>query len=299
MHWIKSVLFAPYLIRSSITLKLKIIGAAVLFIVLFHAVFQPFQFRLYSFATKVEVLVSYTIITLLVASLNLFALPIIFPKWFNEDSWTKLKEWIWVMWNIFSVGTGFFLFKISFGFYPLSYERIITGILATLAIGILPIALYVILGHAYILRQELESFRELNDKLSKRQDDNQSKTEQVNTPSTGLITIKAQRGELDYTFFLNNLIYIESTGNYITIGHYENNAFKTDKIRSSLSAIENLLSSYKEVIQPHRAFLVNSTHIKSIQGNSSGYKITFPKTEMCVPVSRSKIKEIRSLVGLS
>lgn len=298
MHWIKSVLFAPYLIKSSVAVRLKIIGAAVLFIILFHAVFQPFQFRLYPFATKAEVLVSYTIISFLVASLNLFVLPVIFRKWFNEDNWTRLKEWIWVMWNIFSVGAGFFLFKISFGFYPLGYEQIITGVLATIAVGILPITLYVILGHAYILKQELESFRELNNKLSERQNSS-PQTERVNMPGTGLITIKAQRGEQDYSFLLHDLIYMESSGNYITIGHYKNDSFKTDKIRSSLSAIENLLSSYKEIIRPHRAFLVNSAHIKSIEGNSSGYKITFPKTEICVPVSRSKIKEIRALVGLS
>lgn len=298
MDWFNSILFAPYLLKNSAAFKLKIIGASALFIVLFHSTFQPFQFRLYSFNIKMEVLIAYTIITFALGSFNLFLIPNIFPKLFNEDYWTKTKEWLWLIWNLFSVGIGFFIFKVSFGFYPLIIDRVVTGILATLALGTIPITLYVVLGHAYILKQELENLKEINAQLILLQPQKSKGLQNVESHSH-LITLKAQRGEFSISFQLNELLFIESVGNYISVTFFQNNILKIEKMRTTLTSVQKELSSYKEIIQTHRAFLVNTHHIKSIEGNSTAYKLAFHQSEIFVPISRSKIREVRNLLQLA
>lgn len=302
MQWFASILFAPYLVKTTVVARLKIIAAAVLFIVLFHLAFQPFQFSHYSIYTKLQVTIAYTVITALVGCINLFAVPRLFQKWFQEDQWTKLKEWLWLLWNLFSVSSCFFLFKVSFGFYPLSMERIVTGMLATLAIGIIPITLYVMLGHAYILKQELENLKEINQQLAvfyQTRIEEEAKTEQETKQESKNIILKAQRGEQEISFQLKDLVYIESIGNYISVNYLQQNTLKTEKIRSTLSAAQEILCTYPEIVQPHRAFLVNSKHIKSIEGNSSAYKLAFHQSEIFIPISRSKVKEIKVYLGIN
>jgi hypothetical protein len=297
---LNSILFAPYLLKSNFQIKLKVILSALLFIILLHISFQPFQFRYYSLSTKIEVLLAYAIITTVVGFINLFLLPFWFKTLFNEYQWNRLKEWLWVMWNLFSVGAGFFFFKISFDFYPLSFERIISGILATLAVGFLPVTLYVALGHAYVLKKELENLKEINRQLGLKHhvQEQEYVTNQKPETNDNIITLKASRGDDEFSFTLNSLLFIESKGNYVTIYYFKNSLVQNEKLRGTLDAIHETLSSYKEIIQPHRAFLVNLNQVKSIAGNSSAYKLEFHLPDIIVPISRSKIKEVKALLSL-
>ena len=79
---------------------------------------------------------------------------------------------------------------------------------------------------------------------------------------------------------IKNLFYIKSEGNYVTV--FEKN--KKYLIRSSLKKIIEQ-NNNSELIRCHKSYIVNSNKIKSISGNSKGYKISLLDKDFEIPAS--------------
>lgn len=95
---------------------------------------------------------------------------------------------------------------------------------------------------------------------------------------------------------INNLIYVESIGNYLNI-IYENNGIKRITVRETIYNIEQKTNSTNIIYKPHRSYLVNLQYIHHITGDAQGLKIHFKDSDNVIPVSRNKIKEFRKLAS--
>ena len=84
---------------------------------------------------------------------------------------------------------------------------------------------------------------------------------------------------------IDEIHYIQSDGNYISIYSDENRYY----VRNSLDSILNLLpiNQFKRV---HRSFIINIKRIKSVQTNF----VVIEENE--IPVARNFIKEIRDML---
>lgn len=91
----------------------------------------------------------------------------------------------------------------------------------------------------------------------------------------------------------NDILYLESSGNYVKINFLADNVLKVKQIRTTISRLEAELHEYPYLIKCHRAFIVNTQHITKIEGNSQGLKLQIKHMIEEIPVSRSYIKKIK------
>ena len=58
--------------------------------------------------------------------------------------------------------------------------------------------------------------------------------------------------------------------------------------------INQLILLNKDISRVHRGFIVNLSKVINVTGSAQGYKLHFNLTEVKIPVSRNKAKEIKN-----
>ena len=96
---------------------------------------------------------------------------------------------------------------------------------------------------------------------------------------------------------INQLLYIEANGNYVNIHYIEDDKLKKKMLRTTIKQIEESLTDYPHIIRCHRAFIVNTSVIEHVKGNSQGYRLHFNGIEDEIPVSRAFLKKIKDQIG--
>ena len=96
---------------------------------------------------------------------------------------------------------------------------------------------------------------------------------------------------------MSNFLFIESSGNYIEVHYLENNKETRITVRNTIKNSINYFSHIPEVLQCHRAFIVNSSKIKNAKGNSQGLRLTLENCDSEVPVSRGYVEKIKNKVS--
>jgi len=101
------------------------------------------------------------------------------------------------------------------------------------------------------------------------------------------ITFKDEKGALQLSILLEDLLYIESADNYVVIHYTTNGKTKTYLLRNSLKNLEELLLK-TSIGRCHRSFLVNFNRVKVIRRTKEGLmlEIDEPNTPD-IPVSKS------------
>ncbi|HCE58410.1 MAG TPA: LytTR family transcriptional regulator [Prolixibacteraceae bacterium] len=114
-------------------------------------------------------------------------------------------------------------------------------------------------------------------------------------PNEELIQINSQLKKEKLSFYPSQLIYVESESNYVNF--YLQNGEKLQKkvIRNSIIEIEKQLANTPYLFRTHRAFIVNLKKIKSVKGNSLGYRLQLSGTNQEIPVSRNQTREFNQL----
>lgn len=106
------------------------------------------------------------------------------------------------------------------------------------------------------------------------------------------ISFYDEKEALKLTIKTTNLLYIESSDNYVTI-HYAN-GFALEKylLRNSLKQMEKMLCKYP-VIRCHRSFMVSISQIKKVRKGKKGYEIEMNMPDRKVlPVTKTYEQEV-------
>ena len=275
----------PLIISSHV--KWGIVIGGTLFVALFTSLFQPFYLSHYDFDTKVFVISSWTAITFISLIFNLFVVPKLLPKLFKVDQWKVKSEILWINYNIFFIAFGFFLFKVSAGFYDFNLERIIYGILATLAVGFIPVTIYVLVKQYYITRQQIKALEQkrrislVNDKIKIKEKLSQSAE----------IQIVSERKEKQLSLSVDKLVYIESDKNYLNVYVVLDDRLKLFRIRNKMKILLDLFADHPNVMRTHRAFIVNLQYAKEIKKEGNSHKLILLQ-DLEIPVSRTYLPAV-------
>lgn len=241
------------------------------FVLFFLLSFQPFQFRLYSYENKALVAVAWLICTFSVTGISHWLIPRMWPDWFSPAVWSLHKELLFVGLNILFIAAGIFCFKVGFGFYALSLERVGTGLAASVAIGILPATFYKLAALAYtdshIASVVPADLPHLHDKEE--------------------VLFHADRGEQVLSLCPDEIVCIEVRKNYLWISCQSDEGIKIHKLRNRMRYAEQVLADYADLYRCHRAFLINRRLVEDQQVNAHGGTIRLTGISAPIPVSRT------------
>jgi hypothetical protein len=253
-----------------------------LFVSVFLLIFQPLGF---SFPYKNLILIGYGLVSFLTGAILHLVCLNLFPKIFEEESWTIKKAFLWYAFQLFFIGlTNHYYSTYFIPFHPGGLEGIFLFELRTFGLGVLPVTIHVMVTYNYL--------------LSKNQKEASAINEVIVTPlyekgKEEKICIVADNEKDFLEFHIGNLNIIEAVGNYIQVYYSENGTFKNSILRCSLKRAEIELGKYPEIVKCHRAFIVNLSNVTYVKGSSQGHRLWFGEHDKEIPVSRNYAKVVK------
>jgi len=283
---IKEYLQQPYPLFEN---RWRIILSISLFIALFILVFQPFGISNYTGEYKHLFESGYGVVTLIVLIIDLFVFPFFLEDWFISQKWTVLKQMIWQLWILFSIGLGNFLYSSIFLQFSNGFQAFLIYQFYTLVVGVLPILIITILHQNALLSENLKLANEMNGDLTG--------FNVLQVPDEK-VRISAENNKDKIEINQSDFIYIGSTGNYIQVFYLVKNELKSILLRNTLKQIEEQVKDCPAILKCHRAFLVNKDKILRVKGNSQGLRLVLKDTTDEIPVSRNYSKSLREIITI-
>ena len=156
------------------------------------------------------------------------------------------------------------------------------------------------------LATELEETRQLNEQLKAVQAQAESKVQSLeaamNQPKEALdeqpsdsLTLTGTTSE-KIALNINDLLFIETVGNYVKVCHLRNGQVRTDMLRATSKQMEDDLHSYPMIVRCHRAFLVNLAQVEQIVSKSGSMQLIIKHSHDNIPVSRSNVSQIKEVI---
>ena len=186
---------------------------------------------------------------------------------------------VWLVWINLVVGlSNFIIWEIIMNNGHMVWKGLPTMLFQTLLVGVLPILFIIILYNTFYLKRKIRVINNINSDLRKYQSRIPAKSDLTFT-STNLREV--------FTIDSNSLLYIASADNYVELFWLENGNIKKILLRKTLSEIEKEIKrQWQHIERCHNSYIVNINQIKSISGNSGGYRIILNGIDSFIPVSR-------------
>ncbi len=262
-------------------LRNPLMGTLIFFIffLAFTTLYKPFEVHPSPFLSFRMTMAAYAMISSLLVFVFMIALKRI-PYFSGKNEWTFLKEFASVLLILLWEGIVVYLlgFLLESPAQRLNFPTFLDSCKIAMLIGIIPFAFFSLSNFRYLLLDDVEkNFDPFN---------NPSGTVY---PPEEIIQISSRLKKEELSFYPNQFIYAESDGNYVIFYLEDGKDIRKDIIRNSISNIEQQLSPFPHFIRTHRAFIVNLKKIKSIKGNTLGYRLRLPGTDSIIPVSRQNI----------
>ncbi|WP_375445789.1 LytTR family DNA-binding domain-containing protein [uncultured Fibrella sp.] len=207
----------------------------------------------------------------------------LFPVWYDEDRWTVGRHALHVLFVLFVVlvGNEFILAACQLPGPPF-----LTMYLMVTLIGFVPVFVGVMLAERRRLTRNLAQAQQLNAQLDQLHQPNVPETQSEPELPTGIL-LTGETGKERLSLLPNQLIYVESVGNYVEV-HWLNFMFPQKTVlRSTLKEVEAATTHDPQLFRCHRAFLINLRAVSHTTGNSRGYQLTMSGSNREIPVSRS------------
>lgn len=136
------------------------------------------------------------------------------------------------------------------------------------------------------LRQRLDEVEQMNRLLEQRQ-------ESIVETQKEMVEFIGQGLKSHLMVAPADILYVESMANYADICYIADNEIHHSTLRITLKQVKETLASCENIIQCHRAFLVNLNFIQKITDRNSGYQLQLFGLEKQIPVSRANESVIK------
>ena len=118
----------------------------------------------------------------------------------------------------------------------------------------------------------------------------------TNTPDKpDLVHFKDERDQVKFSVKRTDILYLESTDNYITIYCSMEGLTKKEMIRTSMKKLEDIMRP-KGLIRCHRSFMVNLENVQWMKKEGRNYLLKIKSVDTLIPVSRSYATQFKSLI---
>jgi hypothetical protein len=249
-------------------------------VALFFIVFQPFGLNEWQHPYKLWVLMGFGAIVSICTAFNRTVLPVLLPKFFNEQKWVVWKEIADILILLLLITcANMFYSKLFFHYLPLTPLGFLGMFLIVALVGLIPISFGVMSN--YILQ-----LKKYNQTIVVQPNEAIPEERKTTTP----IKLIAENEKDILQMNADDLFFIESSDNYSTVFYKKNNTLQKELLRSSLTRLESQISS-PNIVRCHRSYVVNLDKVEKVTGNAQGYKLHLQSLDLTVPVAR-KYSEI-------
>jgi hypothetical protein len=230
-----------------------------------------------------------TVVIFAVLYICIIWFPKFFPEAFDPLNWTIGKYILFTIWQCFVIGICCSLLIYALNYHPSRDLLTILGTfyVSTLMYGSFSIVVATFVIREYMLKQNLQSAIHANQELERIRSIRVSQNAEAN-PAT--VVIRSETSETA-EFHLPDLLFIEADDNYATLHWRSDKGLEKKMLRVNLKSIETQLNN-AYIIRCHRSYIVNINAITHVRGNANGYKLDLRHTDVTIPVSRSKGKEV-------
>lgn len=284
----KTFLQRPYPVEKTSRRRLTASVLFGLFVFLFLFCFRPFQVGGMGSQVFFVSLVFGLICTACMLFLS-FVVVELFPGVFSERRWTVLHEFFWVILHCLLIGLINALFAASLGMGPFTLKFIGLFELYTLAVGIFPVTISILLSEM---------------RLSKRyRSDSQSMNVQLHQPPAAAsqtveeVVLPSENKNEDLVIHPEKILFLEAADNYVRVFFMEQDALQKRLLRSTMKALHDRLAQHANFLRVHKSYIVNCRHIDRVSGNAQGYKLHFDQVDEPVPVARKQNELLRAALS--
>ncbi len=268
-----------------------------LFVALFLGFFRPFGLDgmgdIVYFVAAV-----YGAITTVGMLVMQFGIPLIFPGYYSEDRWTVGREIAQTMGNIVLIAAGNLGFSVYMGFIDLSAKAFFVFLGFTIAVGLFPVVIGVLLRQNAYQRKYQSQSDKLNEHLAEASRHKSSNTQTQPPEARTEVEIRDEYGKPVARLHPADLVAAESADNYVKLYHRKNGELESVMFRASLSALETSISSRDTIFRSHRTWLVNLNYVCKVDGNARGYTLVIDGFKSGIPVARGRISDFdKAFVG--
>jgi len=257
------------------------------FIGLFMVVFQPFGLYSLQVEYKSLLLSGYGLVTFLILVFDLYLLPVLLPGLFRAEKWTVLSELLNLAWILFTVGLANLVYSSFTIGFTLDLNNIIVFQAYTLFIGMIPITALTLIKQSYLKQKNEGTAVSINENLAPHLHTHHP--EQV-------VRFMGDNLKDELTVAADDILFIRSDGNYITIGYLKNGKYAQTLLRNTMKYALETLAAHPFHFQCHRSWIVNLEWIERVSGNSQGLKIKLQNFSEEIPVARKNTAPFREKI---
>lgn len=258
------------------------------FLILF--LLKPFGLDGLPFATLLFDTIGYGLITATIIFATSKTLPLLFPKYFEEDHWTVGKEVISITFYTILIAIGNYSYNVVKDYTDFTWEGFFFMLLSTASIAAIVVSVVVLLQANRSLKRNLQSAKSMSHKIHTQT------PETLKAPSPSMLLpseVESQSIELHP----ERIVCLVSDANYIDCIYLDSKQQQQkNRIRNRMRSIEELLQPYPYLFRCHRAFIVNTNYIEKVDGNAKGYILQLNEYDTPIPVARSKGKKLKELL---
>ncbi|RQP14713.1 MAG: LytTR family transcriptional regulator [Parapedobacter sp.] len=240
-------------------------------------IFTPFNFRRFPEERQLAIALMYSGTAYLTMSLCLLWIKLL-PEVFKAESWTLGREMLLVVYQFTTIALSVWLLtrylepRRSHRSYWYTWSIVAAG-------GILPYLVATSLKHVCQLRKNLREAVAIRNGLSTQQ----------SVVSKGQLTIPSLLVPLSVSEF----VFARSDGNYVIIAAEKMGTTQIYTVRSTLRGFLAANAEFGEVFHCHRAFAVNLSHVRKVEGNAAGCFLVLGDSHPPVPVSRAHVARLK------
>jgi hypothetical protein len=208
-------------------------------------------------------------------------LPYLFPGIYREEHWTIYWQILFYLAITFVIATlnGLYInYLNSLSFSWSNYLQIITQ---TLAVGFLPITLFVLFSYYSMYKAIAERAQSLD-----RQLDRLFPTKKQH------FTIQSHARQEELVLNTETFLFAKSSGNYVEVYLKQ----QPPKVyRMGLGDLEEQTVSSEHLVRCHRSYFVNMGQVQEVTGNAQGLKLWLKDLDAPLPVSRKYLAQVRAV----
>lgn len=274
----------PYPLSENKSAKIRAALFSGFFVFAFLFIFKPFQLHRFQNLLVLKITAGYGLVTLITVLANVFLLPPLLPRFFNESKWTVGREIGFLLWIIFIIGAGNALYSTFIFNDPFNWHYFLSFQAFTVLVALLPVSINVMVMQLVLTRKNLKEALKISDNMNHKT--------RLEPETATLITLRSDNLKESLTIPAKSLLYITAADNYIEVHFLEEGVAQKKLLRNTLRNAKEELRSHPLFYRCHRAWIVNLDRVHAVTGNSQGYRLLLNGTDTIIPVSRNLNAEI-------